>query len=228
MSSVTSITNNTTNQTSTNLTSALDNTLGKEDFLKLLIAQMKNQDPLNPVQNEEFVAQLAQFSSLEQMQNMNENLTKSTNSDLLMAQSISNSMLTNLIGKEVVLQTDSIQLAESGETEIGYRADKAAASAQVSIYDDSGNLVYYQDLGAVAAGEQSFVWDGSNTRGNRALAGNYKIKVELVNGDENKTTATTFTQGEVSAVKYNSDGATLLVNGQVYTVADVMEVRAKN
>jgi len=215
-------------QIQNDVTSALQNSLGKDDFLKLLITQMRNQDPLSPMQNQEFIAQLAQFSSLEQMQNINEKLDASTSSDLLMAQSISNAMVTNLIGKEVRLQTDQIQLADNGQVEFGIQAEKAAASAQVSIYNSSGNLVYYEDLGAVDAGEISFTWDGKNTQGNQAKSGTYSVKVQLINGDEEKTTATTFLDGEVTAIKYNSGGASLLVNGQLYSVGDVLEVRAKN
>ena len=109
MNGVSSITN-TTVENSSNVTKSLQNELGKEEFLKLLVTQLRYQDPLSPMDNEAFIAQLAQFSSLEQMQNMNENLKTNMDTDLFMAQSISNSMVTALIDKEVKIQTNNFEL----------------------------------------------------------------------------------------------------------------------
>ena len=82
-------------------------TLGKNDFLTLLIAQLKHQDPLNPADNTEFIAQLAQFSSLEQMTLMNANLEKSLESNINMTEAVSNAMIINYFGKYVTAETDS-------------------------------------------------------------------------------------------------------------------------
>jgi flagellar basal-body rod modification protein FlgD len=106
-----------TTAATTSLTSATDSasTLGKEDFLNLLVAQLKNQDPLDPVKNEDFIAQLAQFNSLEQMMNLNSNFS-SFNS----MQSISSA--SNFIGK-LVAWTDSSGNAQSGQvTEVGIQS----------------------------------------------------------------------------------------------------------
>ena len=100
------------------LTSATQSSLGKEDFLKLLVAQLAHQDPLSPMENQEFVAQLAQFSSLEQMTNVNSNLQL-----LQVAQaSMTNSQIASLIGKNVEVRSDQVRLlggVRHGETQGG-------------------------------------------------------------------------------------------------------------
>ena len=89
-----------TSSTSTSATSG-SSTLGKDDFLKLLIVQLRNQDPLNPTEGTEFAAQLAQFSSVEQLTNINSTLTESLATNKLLTQSIGNSLATTMIGKTV-------------------------------------------------------------------------------------------------------------------------------
>ncbi|MGA9120044.1 MAG: flagellar hook capping FlgD N-terminal domain-containing protein, partial [Bacteroidota bacterium] len=89
------------NTTSPVQTATASNQLGKDDFLKLLVTQLQNQDPLNPLQGTEFVAQLAQFSSLEQLTNINSSLEQNIQSNQLMTQSIGNSLAATLVGKDV-------------------------------------------------------------------------------------------------------------------------------
>ncbi len=210
------------------LTNATGNTLGKDEFLRLLVTQLKYQDPLSPMQNEEFIAQLAQFSSLEQMKNMNDKLESGMNSDLLMAQSISNAMVTTLIGKEVKIATDQVELKASNNIRVGYQATENAKSAILTVYDANGKVAFTKDLGPVQAGEQTLIWDGRNSEGTRLPPGAYRIEVQLLNDEDQGTPVTTFLQGEVTAIKYMNGGAALQVNGQLYNVADVMEVTAKN
>ncbi len=200
------------------------NQMGKEDFLKLLITQMQHQDPMNPLKNGEYIAQLAQFSSLEQMQNINDNLESSIKSDLLMAQSISNSMITALIGKDAKVQTDTFNVKQNQETDIGFMADQPYSSAKLTIYDQNGSVVYHEDLGNAVTGENSFTWDGRDSRGNIAESGNYRVEVKLSNDDEDEKSATTFLNGNISSVKYHSGGASLQIGGQLFNVSDILEV----
>ncbi|TRZ48470.1 flagellar hook assembly protein FlgD, partial [bacterium] len=110
MSTVTGVTSGTTNSTQTN-----KSVLGKDDFLKMLIAQLKNQDPLNPLDGTNFAAQLAQFSSLEQLQNMNTHLTALTSS----LSSTSNSQMVGLIGNAVVANGNSVTVS-GATTQLAY------------------------------------------------------------------------------------------------------------
>ncbi len=212
--------------TNVGLSNAAQNILGKDDFLQLLVTQLRYQDPLSPIENGEFIAQLAQFSSLEGIQSMNDKLGVSINTDLLMAQSISNSMITSLIGKEVQIQTDQFKMAD-GEVSLGFMADTTAVSARVEIFDETGALVFSENVAGVEAGNNSFVWDGTSVTGEKISSGNFRVEVELLDGNDQSSTALTYLQGEVSAIKYVSDGALIEVNGELHNVGDVLEVRIK-
>lgn len=200
------------------------NSLGKKEFLKLLITQLKNQDPMDPLKDKDFIAQLAQFSSLEQLQNMNDGLEKQMSSDLLMAQSISNAMVTTLIGKQVTIATDQVELQKEGGIKVEYQADQAAKNAVFTVYDSNGRVVLSRDLGPVAAGQGSYSWDGKDGDGNRLPAGAYRIEVNLVSDGGDSHKAQTFIQGPVTAVKYTNGAAALEVNGQLFNISDVVEV----
>jgi len=111
--------------------------LGKEDFLKLLVEQLKNQDPLNPMESTEFTAQLAQFSSLEQLTNMNESLEYSQ----LYQSSINNAQAVGFIGKTVKATGDSINVKDGISNQIQFDLARDAETVNIHIYDSSDNLV---------------------------------------------------------------------------------------
>jgi len=94
--------------------------LGKDDFLKLLITQLNYQDPMNPIQSTEFASQLAQFSSVEQLYNINSNLLKSIDASYATNRSITNALVANLIGKRVTVYGDSLRLESEKGVEFGY------------------------------------------------------------------------------------------------------------
>jgi flagellar hook assembly protein FlgD len=117
------------------------NVLGKDDFLRLFVTRLANQDPLEPVQDEQFIAQMAQFSQLEQLQNMNDNLKQSINWSLLLSQTINNTMATSLLGHSVRVNTDTVILGDSGSSTIRYDLASGAKDVVIEISDSSGNLV---------------------------------------------------------------------------------------
>ncbi|MCA9753657.1 MAG: flagellar hook assembly protein FlgD, partial [Gemmatimonadetes bacterium] len=119
--------------------------LGRDAFLKLLVGQLSHQDPMSPLQDQEFVAQLATFSSLEQLQNINDGIQAS----LLMNQSVNNSLATNLIGKEILASGGDVEVGESGD--VPFRVDLAqAADVKVEIVDSEGNVVRTLDKTGLA------------------------------------------------------------------------------
>jgi flagellar basal-body rod modification protein FlgD len=118
----------------------VESVMGKDDFLKLLIVQLRNQDPLEPMKGTEFATQLAQFSSVEQLTNINSNLSESITTNQLMAQSIGNALAATMIGKTVKASGNAFTVATSGNMHLGYSLSTAAASVKVSIRDANGLL----------------------------------------------------------------------------------------
>lgn len=162
-----------------------DNELGQDAFLQLLVTQLSNQDPLSPQENGDFIAQLAQFSSVEGIQSLN------TSVDDMATSLRSNQALqaSALVGRSVRLPTDSVQLQEAGDIQGSATLSVPTEQVEIRVYDQSGQLVDKNVLrdeatGLIAAGEVPVVWNGTNQNGERLAAGNYRIEVEaLVDGE---------------------------------------------
>ncbi len=195
--------------------------MGKDEFLKLLTIQLKYQDPLQPMGNTEFLAQLAQFTSLEQLMNMNGNLQ----ANFLMMQSLNNSSSANFIGKTLRASGNSVCLPAEGDTTLHYNL-ASTAKVTVKIYDENGNLVRtispetWQN-----AGDNEIVWDGKDSSGNRKMSGTYTFEVEAVDADGNKIGVATFIEGTVTGVKYANGLAIFLLGEIEVNYADILEVK---
>jgi flagellar basal-body rod modification protein FlgD len=198
--------------------------LGKDDFLQLLVTKLKNQDPLNPMDDEAFVAELAQFSSLEQLQNLNDSLSNSLDYDYLQMQTINNTMATSLIGKNVKASYSDIYLDGINEPEIGYTLSDDAAMVQISVLDADGNVVAKRTIEDVAAGNNSYSWDGKDDYGERLPEGNYTVEVNAVNADGESLDPSIFVQGRVTGVVYYNGSAYLQVNGMEIPLAGISEI----
>ena len=198
--------------------------LGKDDFLQLLVTKMQNQDPLNPMEDEDFIAQLAQFSSLEQMTNIADGIAESNQWDFLQMQSINNVMAAGLIGKEVEASYDQIYFDGSKEPKITLTTNKYASGITIEIRDAKGNLVTTLTKENVAAGKQTFTWDGTNAQGNRVDQGTYSVSVKAKDGSGAAFTPELGMRGIVQAVTYRDGTAYFLVDGMEIPFGDVSEI----
>ncbi len=192
--------------------------LGKDTFLKLLVTQLRHQDPLNPLKNTEFVAQLAQFSALEGINNMGEELKKVTDSLL----SLNNYGAANLIGKEVKAEGNRLTLKD-GKAWIGYTLEGDASDVVVVIRDRNGKVVRTLEERNRSKGENFLVWDGRDEKGMPLPDGEYSFTVSATNGDE-KVAASTLIKGRVEAVSFEDGVPYLLVGGSRVKVGDVYEI----
>jgi flagellar basal-body rod modification protein FlgD len=172
--------------------------MGKEDFLTLLVAQLKNQDPLNPDDPTEFTAQLAQFSSLEQLYNLNESMTGLTtaqaNSEKLAALS--------LIGKEVSYNGSKFTY-DGTPVSVGYQLDGTATSVTLSLQDANGKTVKTLQAAdtELTAGNHFITWDGTDLDGNPVAAGSYKIVLKATaSGKDASVAAAPLISSEVIGV----------------------------
>lgn len=217
----TSSTSNSSSSTQTTVPGAL----GKNDFMKLLIAQMQNQDPLNPADSSQYAAQLAQFSSLEQLQNLNDSMTQSINANITLTQSINNTLASNLIGKDVKLSTTTIQNSGQGTIQLGYNLPATGKSATISIYDQNNNLVKTLDNLPVGQGDHQLSWDFTDNNGNNVQQGNYTYKIDATdNVGKSMTTASAYISGTVDSIKFTSSGTMLVVGNTEYQLSDISEI----
>ncbi len=185
-----------------------DDMMGKEDFLKLLVAQLQNQDPLNPDDATEFTSQLAEFSSLEQLQNLNGSLE-----DIAATQQQSDRFATmDLIGNEVVYASSAFNF-DGNTSSIGYRLDGTAASVTMTIVDENGSTVSTLRPVELTQGDHFIQWNGLDNEGNIVPEGNYQLIIEATSAGEGETIAATpLVQSEVTGVDYSSENGDAIVH----------------
>jgi flagellar basal-body rod modification protein FlgD len=198
--------------------------LGKDDFMKLMISQLKNQDPLNPMDGTAFSAQLAQFSSLEQLTNLNTYMKQSLDANATLTQSINNTLITGLIGKDVKLSGGNIKVNGQDSITLGYNLPVEAKTAQIKIYNESGGLVKIIDGISTSTGTNKLSWDLSDNNGNKLPNGNYKFEVDAVNFNGDNMTLDIFKIGTIDGVRFTDQGTVLLVGGAEYSLSDIAEV----
>jgi len=163
-----------------NKSSGIGSTLDRDAFLQLLVTQLRYQNPINPLSNEEFISQTAAFSSLEQLQNLSE----SVNSLTELQRSSSGMALLNLVGKHVVAESSTFSLSAGAPANMNYSLS-ADANVAITIYSNDGIPVRTMDMGSQSRGDHSFVWDGLSDSGVRMPDGNYTCLVSAIdaNGD---------------------------------------------
>jgi flagellar basal-body rod modification protein FlgD len=196
--------------------------LGKDDFLNLLITQLQNQDPLNPTDSTEFTAQLAQFSSLEQLNNVNTNLEQLQNFQA----SANNSQAVSLLGKEITTNGNFLQLIDGGPVGLDLSLSEDAATVVATIYDRSGGFVKSLENQNVVAGEQTLFWDGTDKDGNPAVDGSYTFEIQAADADGHDIKTKTFFTGTVDKVAFENNTPFLISGGQKIAVGDVIKVAA--
>lgn len=200
---------------------AASNTLGKEAFLTLLIAQLQNQDPLNPADSTEFTSQLAQFSSLEQLSNINANLEMLQDSQA----SSNNAQAVAFIGKQIVFKGDALQVKSGLAPACEFELSAAAKNVAVSIYDARGNFVADIQSGNLGAGKQTLSWNGKDRNGNTVADGSYTFEVQATAASGAETpTVTTYSKGSVTGVTFEDGVTYLIVGGRKIAIGDVTQV----
>lgn len=192
---------------STSSTSSSDS-LGQADFLRLMTTQLQYQDPLNPMENSAFLGQLAQFSTVQGIQELNtqvESFSSALSSDQILRGA-------TLVGHTVLVPSAKLALAESGETS-GVVAAPSAGTVQFQITDANGQKVRQISVTAERAGETAFSWDGTDDNGERLAAGSYTISAVHTDYSGNTTDLDTYVSAQVESVTIGSDGLYLNLPG---------------
>ena len=191
----------------------------KDDFLKMLTMQLRHQDPLNPMSNAEFASQLAQFSSLETLHNINDNIQ----TQIMMNQSMNNSFMINMIGKDVKSYGNMVYF--DGETiNLEFQLNADAKQIRVKVFDELGREVADFSSPGPRAGDRKVPWDGMMKNGEKAPSGKYTFEIEATNEAGHKITAEAMNNGLVTGITYVGGMPFLIINGSNVSLRDIISV----
>tara|TARA_R110002072_G_scaffold31735_19_gene97781 strand:- start:26267 stop:26935 length:669 start_codon:yes stop_codon:yes gene_type:complete len=205
MSEISSVQTNSVVQDLAIKTQEKNKELDKNAFLELMVAQLNNQDPLNPQENGDFIAQLAQFSSVEGIDNLNSTV-EVMSSSLQSSQALQASAL---VGRTVHVKTDSSFLAPEGEVTGSIKLDNSTTDLKLDISNSAGVLIDQIDLGSQAQGEIRFAWNGKDNDGVPYSAGEYFFKAVSNNGSTEEQIDISLS-ANVDSVSINPDRSVLL------------------
>ncbi len=212
--------------------------LGKDDFMNLMVVQYQNQNPLEPMSNEDMLAQMAQFSSLEQMKNVASSMEKLT----LAQAAATNAQMVNMVGKRVVSEGDKFQLTEPGESvDLKFALSDKHSVSKIVIKDSKGNVVREVSGEEFKTGINKFSFDGKDAEGNPLAAGYYSYSLKdkegktikgeaILDKDGKDTGAKDFIQygsTKIDSVAFSGSSVTLKSGTIEINIADVNEVTEK-
>lgn len=195
--------------------------LGQSEFLTLLMAQLKHQDPMKPMENTDFTAQMAQFSSLEQLLNINKSIEAmaTASAEATATQAVS------LIGKEITADGNSVEVSGGAASDISFNLPNSAKSAVVKIENQYGEVVREIELSSLSAGDHSVPWSGADDLGNPLPDGRYTFSVEAKGPDGRRMDVTTRTKGVVTGVSFEDGAAYVHVGNMKFTLNEIIEVQ---
>jgi flagellar basal-body rod modification protein FlgD len=200
------------------------NKLGKDQFLQLLMAQLAHQDPTAPADGGAFVAQLAQFASLELQQNTNSNLLA-----LLAGQAAANqTSVLGLVGKQVLYRTDALTLVEGSTTTTSAKLEEPAEQVTAVITDSTGKTIRTLQLGAHVEGTFDVAWDGRNDQGIPQPGGQYSIHITAADPSGKSIDVQQRASGVVTGVSFENGVPELLLGEQHLKLSDIVQVNERN
>lgn len=195
--------------------------LGKDAFMTLLLTQMKNQDPTSPLKSHEMAAQLAQFTSLEKLNNINEGIGQLRKDN----QPDHNFQALAMIGKSVTMDNSKINRTETGSThELRFTIPADAQKANVDIKNANGEVVRKMEMKALKAGSNQIMWNGKTDEGAESPIGDYTLAVEAFGSNGKKLSVQTKAEGIITGVNFTAHGAQLLMGKQSISLADVKQI----
>lgn len=191
---------------------------GSSQFLQLLVTQIQHQDPFSPMDNQEFAAQLAQFSSLEQLQGINAQLSE----NITISQSLNNTMLLSLVGRNATVPGDGVTVTDGAAGPLRVQA-AGGGTATITVRNAAGQVVatYPREL---RAGWNDLGWDARLADGTVAPDGQYSYEVTATDRAGNPLTVTTYVTGTVESIRFENGLAIVSVAGRDYYVSEIAQV----
>lgn len=214
MTTVAGTTNTSSNTATTS--SAKTSALGQDQFLTLLVAQLQNQDPLNPADATEFTSQLAQYSQLEQLFNLNDSMeqlaTAQNNSERLSA--------LTLIGQDVVVENSEFTFSKE-PVEIGYKVDGTVTDVDLLIKNSDGKTVATLSASDLSEGNHFLTWDGKNSSGTTLDPGTYSIQISAKNGTTASASVSPLVRSEVTGIDLSGSEAKIVTALGEYAISAI-------
>ena len=198
-----------------------NNQLDKDAFMSLLLTQMKNQDPTTPLKSHEMAAQLAQFTSLEKLTNIDKGIDGLAKSQ----QPSHNFEALSLIGK--VIETDSSKVNHSSKDQshdIRFQLPADASEVQVNVKDVQGNVIRTMKMSNLKAGKNEIAWNGQMEDGTPAAAGNYNISFQAKGTSGKKIFVQSKIEGKITGVNFTPHGPQLLVGKQTVDISEIQTI----
>ncbi len=204
--------------TTTSTTTTGSTSTEQDQFLQLLITQIQNQNPLDPLDNAQFTSQLSQFAMLEELTQMNASLEQ----NMVYSQSLNNTMLLGLVGKHAVVEGDQVSVAD-GEISSSQVQVSAAGTATIEIKNESGTVIatYTRE---VEPGWNNVTWNGLANGGDTAADGAYTVSISVADRAGNDLTAVTYMSGIVESIRFENNLALLSIGGRDYYASEIAKV----
>ncbi|MHB8078743.1 MAG: flagellar hook assembly protein FlgD [Candidatus Krumholzibacteriia bacterium] len=199
-------------------TTATNEDLGMSQFMSLLVTQIQNQDPFSPMDNQQFISQLTQFTSLEQLQKINDSLT----SNMTVSQSLNNTLLLDLVGRRATVPGSDFALADGEVSPLKVQA-ATGGTATITVKNAAGQVVSTYDR-QVTAGWDDVTWDGRLADGSVAPDGEYSYAVSMVDRSGTAVATNTFVTGLVDSLRFDNGIAMVTVAGHEYYVSEIAQV----
>lgn len=195
--------------------------LGQDEFLTLLVAQLKNQDPMNPLNAEQFAAQLAQFSSLEQLIKINETLEGQTDGSAALMDAMNATTALSVVGRDVLAAGSALDITEGGAGPLVVGVGGEASSGTLKILDVDGEEVASMELGELGPGRQEIEIDQAISG---LEPGRYSYTVELMDETGTALETQTFSRVHIDGVRYGPGGPVLISGDLEIPLSNVVEV----
>lgn len=195
--------------------------MNKDDFLKLFMTQLQNQDPLNPMDSTEQISQLAQLTQVEQSYNTNSNLQS-----IISALGASSALSAiSFVGNEVTAAGSRVALKDGEGADVRFNVPKAAEQVSVNIMDANGNIVRSLTGGVTAAGESTIAWDGKDANGTQLPAGAYSVAVTGTDVAGNTFACSPFIRGTVEGINFAGSSPLMVIGGLEVPFSDLLRVK---
>jgi len=199
--------------------------MGKDQFIKLLVAQMQHQDPLNPTDGQQMATQLAQFSSVEQLMNIGMKLDGQAEGNVALAAAVNNSTAIGLLGKTITVASDEISVGADATSHVDTDVAGSGGRLKLRIVGADGTTLRSEDLGYVAGGPQHVAL-GRITNG--LAAGTYKVAFDVTDAAGKVTNPATTMSVRADGIRYGTNGAVVTAGSRTFPISTVVSVSVTN